>query len=81
MSGFGDIREQRAAAPEPEQLPHIFLLLDRWEGFTATLGDLEAGGLTEIHLLLMGKVGIVGRPSDNQIRRPQGSQGRPFQPA
>jgi len=60
MAGFGDIREQRAAAPEPERLPHIFVLLDRWEGFTSTLGELEAGGLTEILTRLLTEGASVG---------------------
>jgi S-DNA-T family DNA segregation ATPase FtsK/SpoIIIE len=47
-AGFADIREQRAAATAAERLPHVFVLLDRWEGFTATLGELEAGRLTEV---------------------------------
>ena len=47
-AGFGDIREQRAAADETERLPHIFVLLDRWEGFLPSLGELEGGGLAEI---------------------------------
>ena len=59
-AGFGDIREQRAAAVEAERLPHIFVLLDRWEGFTATLGELEAGGLTEILTRLLTEGASVG---------------------
>lgn len=31
-SGFADIGEQRASAEESERLPHIVVLLDRWEG-------------------------------------------------
>ena len=29
-------------------LPHVFLLLDRWEGFTATFGELDGGALTDV---------------------------------
>jgi DNA segregation ATPase FtsK/SpoIIIE, S-DNA-T family len=47
-SGFASITEQRAAVSEPERLPHIVVLLDRWEGFTTTLGELEGGSLTEV---------------------------------
>ncbi|MCL2552694.1 MAG: FtsK/SpoIIIE domain-containing protein, partial [Actinomycetia bacterium] len=40
--GFADIGEQRsAAATEEERLPHIVVLLDRWEGFTPSLGELD----------------------------------------
>lgn len=47
-SGFANITEQRAAVPETERLPHIFVFLDRWEGFTASLGELDNGALTEL---------------------------------
>ena len=47
--GFAGITEQRAAAAAPAQrLPHIFVLLDRWEGFTTTLGDRTAARLTDV---------------------------------
>ena len=59
-AGFGDIAEQRAAVPEAERLPHIFVLLDRWEGFTSTLGELEAGSLTEILTRLLTEGASVG---------------------
>ena len=36
------------------------MLLDRWEGFTATLGELEAGGLTEILTRLLTEGASVG---------------------
>lgn len=38
--GFGDITEQRRGSAEP--LPHVVIMLDRWEGFTATLGAVDA---------------------------------------
>ena len=60
MAGFGDIREQRAAVAEAERLPHVFVLLDRWEGFTSNLGELEAGGLTEILTRLLTEGASVG---------------------
>ena len=47
-AGFAGIGEQRAAAAPAERLPHVFVLLDRWEGFTSSLGGLEAGSLTDI---------------------------------
>ncbi len=76
-AGFADIREQRATASETERLPHIFVLLDRWEGFTSTLGELEAGSLSAVitrllsegvsvgmHLVMMGDRSLlVGRIS------------------
>jgi S-DNA-T family DNA segregation ATPase FtsK/SpoIIIE len=46
--GFADVGEQRAAAASAdERLPHILILLDRWEGFTAALGEVDGGRLTE----------------------------------
>ena len=47
-AGFASITEQRTTAPEAARLPHLFLLLDRWEGFTTTLGEHDGGSLTEI---------------------------------
>ncbi|WP_045741040.1 FtsK/SpoIIIE domain-containing protein [Actinoplanes rectilineatus] len=44
---FADIAEQRAASAPESRLPHLFLFLDGWEGFLATLGELDAGVLTD----------------------------------
>ena len=46
--GFAGITEQRAAAPPGQRLPHILVLLDRWEGFTTTLGETGGGALTDV---------------------------------
>ncbi|CAL9542387.1 hypothetical protein SUDANB176_04272 [Streptomyces sp. enrichment culture] len=73
--GFADIGEQRAAAAEDERLPHIVVLLDRWEGWVPTLGEIDHGSLTDelqtmmregasvgIHLVLTGdRTLLVGR--------------------
>ncbi len=34
--------------PPAGKLAHIVVLLDRWEGFTSTLGEFEGGVLTEV---------------------------------
>ncbi len=47
-AGFADVTEQRGAVPGTGRLPHIVVLLDRWEGFTTTLGELDGGSLTEV---------------------------------
>ena len=74
-SGFADIGEQRASAEESERLPHIVVLLDRWEGWVPTLGEVDHGSLTDelqtmmregasvgIHLVLTGdRTLLVGR--------------------
>ena len=46
--GYAGVTEQRAAAPAGQRLPHIVVLLDRWEGFTATLGEDGGGTLTDV---------------------------------
>jgi len=45
--GFADITEQRAARTEAERLPHLLVLLDRWEGFTGSLGEVDGGVLND----------------------------------
>ncbi|MFE0513624.1 FtsK/SpoIIIE domain-containing protein [Streptomyces sp. NPDC058964] len=75
QKGHAGIGEQRAAAPEDERLPHIVVLLDRWEGWVPTLGEIDHGSLTDelttmmregasvgIHLVLTGdRTLLVGR--------------------
>ncbi|MGZ4752913.1 MAG: FtsK/SpoIIIE domain-containing protein [Oryzihumus sp.] len=43
--GFADLSEQRRSGQDP--LPHLVVMLDRWEGFTTSLGDLDNGALTD----------------------------------
>lgn len=45
--GVADITEQRAGAPVEERMPHLIVMLDRWESFTSTFGDLDGGALVE----------------------------------
>jgi S-DNA-T family DNA segregation ATPase FtsK/SpoIIIE len=47
-AGCSSIAEQRAAAPDSGRLPHIVILIDRWEGFTTSLGEIDNGSLSEI---------------------------------
>ncbi|HET7664733.1 MAG TPA: FtsK/SpoIIIE domain-containing protein, partial [Mycobacterium sp.] len=47
QQGFSSIGEQRAATPTDERLAHLVVLVDRWEGFTTTLGELDNGRLTD----------------------------------
>ncbi|GAA4958307.1 FtsK/SpoIIIE domain-containing protein [Yinghuangia aomiensis] len=58
--GFTDIAEQRAHAAAEDRLPHILLLLDRWEGFTTSIGDLNHGEHTDTILQLMREGASVG---------------------
>ncbi|QKW08462.1 cell division protein FtsK [Streptomyces sp. NA04227] len=76
-SGFADIGEQRAASEAAQRLPHLVVLLDRWEGWLPTLGEVDHGALTDeltammregasvgIHLVLTGdRQLLVGRIS------------------
>jgi S-DNA-T family DNA segregation ATPase FtsK/SpoIIIE len=41
--GHGSVVEQRRASPPGGRLPHLVVLIDRWEGFTASLGELDHG--------------------------------------
>ncbi|HXR44342.1 MAG TPA: FtsK/SpoIIIE domain-containing protein, partial [Pseudolysinimonas sp.] len=45
--GYADLREQRIASSADDRLPHILLLIDLWEGFVASLGNVEGGALVE----------------------------------
>jgi S-DNA-T family DNA segregation ATPase FtsK/SpoIIIE len=58
--GFTDINEQRLGVPEGERLPHIVLLLDRWEGFLPSLGEMNSGALTDAIFQLMREGASVG---------------------
>ncbi len=59
--GFADITEQRQAAASDEQrLPHLMLLLDRWEGFTGSLGELDHGAMTDQIMTLLREGASVG---------------------
>ncbi|MFF1809816.1 FtsK/SpoIIIE domain-containing protein [Streptomyces sp. NPDC058251] len=58
--GFADIGEQRAAVPEEERLPHIVVLLDRWEGWLPTLGEYDHGDLTDQLTAMMREGASVG---------------------
>jgi DNA segregation ATPase FtsK/SpoIIIE, S-DNA-T family len=57
---LADISEQRAAAPPEERLPHIVVLLDRWEGWTTSLGEIDTGALTDDIYQLMREGGSAG---------------------
>ncbi len=52
-SGFADITEQRRSVPAEQRLPHILLMLDRWEGYTPTLGEVDGGRLTDILMAIV----------------------------
>ncbi|MEU1145355.1 FtsK/SpoIIIE domain-containing protein [Streptomyces sp. NPDC005863] len=58
--GYADIGEQRTDAPEDERLPHLVVLLDRWEGWLPTLGEVDHGSLTDEVTTIMREGASVG---------------------
>jgi S-DNA-T family DNA segregation ATPase FtsK/SpoIIIE len=58
--GFADITEQRAAVAPEDRLPHLVLMLDRWEGFIGSLGELDHGALTDQVMTLLREGASVG---------------------
>jgi len=43
-SGYADLGELRSSVEDPaDRLPHILLLIDRWEGFLGSLAELDGG--------------------------------------
>ena len=46
-AGVADLAEWRAGLPVDERPPYVLLLLDRWDGFMATLGDVDGGRMSE----------------------------------
>jgi DNA segregation ATPase FtsK/SpoIIIE, S-DNA-T family len=63
--GHASVTEQRQAqagtgAETGRPLPHLFLLLDQWEGFTATLGEADGGALTDVLTRILGEGASAG---------------------
>ncbi len=46
-AGVANITEQRLLAEPGEALPHVLVLIDRWENFTSSLGEVDGGALTD----------------------------------
>ncbi|MFZ7087099.1 FtsK/SpoIIIE domain-containing protein [Curtobacterium sp. RRHDQ10] len=42
-----NITEQRLRAEPGDRLPHLLVLIDRWENFASTLGEVDGGSLTD----------------------------------
>lgn len=57
---LADISEQRAAAAPDKRLPHIVVLLDRWEGWLSSLGEVDTGALTDDLYLILREGASVG---------------------
>jgi S-DNA-T family DNA segregation ATPase FtsK/SpoIIIE len=58
--GHGGVVEQRRASPPGARLPHLVLMIDRWEGFTASLGELDHGEPVEQVTFLLREGAGVG---------------------
>ena len=59
-AGFASITEQRRVAAEADRLPYMVLLLDRWEGFLADLGQVDSGRLPELMARLLSEGASAG---------------------
>ena len=51
--GFASIVEQRLSVPADQRMPHIVVFLDRWDGFLASLGDIDGGVLVDQIMTIM----------------------------
>ncbi|WP_432540487.1 FtsK/SpoIIIE domain-containing protein [Kineococcus sp. SYSU DK002] len=58
--GFASVTEQRAAADPDDRLPHLLVLLDRWEGFVAAFEPLDGGRLVDAWLQVLAEGGAMG---------------------
>jgi S-DNA-T family DNA segregation ATPase FtsK/SpoIIIE len=58
--GFADITEQRQAAEPADRLAHVMVLIDRWEGFVARFGEVDAGRLVDAVMSLLRDGAAVG---------------------
>ncbi len=59
-AGLSNITAQRATVDEPARLPHILVLLDHWEGFTSTLGEIDDGRLSDSVFAMLRDGAFVG---------------------
>jgi S-DNA-T family DNA segregation ATPase FtsK/SpoIIIE len=48
LLGSRSLAEQRAEAAPVDRLPHLLLLVDRWEAFLSAFQDLDAGRLVDL---------------------------------
>ncbi|MBK5307468.1 MAG: FHA domain-containing protein [Frankiaceae bacterium] len=76
-AGHAGLAEQRVSAAPADRLPHLLLMLDRWEAFVATYQDLDAGRMVDLFYRLLregpaaglhvvmtaDRTGLVGRVS------------------
>ncbi len=58
--GFADLAELRASLPEQERPPYLLFLLDRWDGFVTSLGEVDGGRMAEQVMSLLRDGSSVG---------------------
>ncbi|RYU12763.1 FtsK/SpoIIIE domain-containing protein [Nocardioides iriomotensis] len=51
--GYADLAELRAARPDGEKPPYLLFLLDRWDGFVSSLGEVDSGRMTDQVMALL----------------------------
>ena len=52
-ANHANISEQRSTCEPADRLPHVLVLIDRWENFITTLGEVDGGALLDVvHSLL-----------------------------
>jgi S-DNA-T family DNA segregation ATPase FtsK/SpoIIIE len=51
--GYADLTELRAALPADERPPYVLVLVDRWDGFASTLGEVDGGVMTDRVMTLL----------------------------
>lgn len=59
-AGHVGLAEHRAAASPDERLPHLLLLVDRWEAFLAAYQEVDGGRLVDLVLRLLREGPAVG---------------------
>ncbi|WP_277959132.1 FtsK/SpoIIIE domain-containing protein [Frigoribacterium faeni] len=58
--GHAGAVEQRRASPEGDRLPHLVVMIDRWEGFTGSFAEIEHGKLVDQVGVLLREGAAVG---------------------
>ena len=59
VGGWADVEEQRSSVGLERRLPHVVVLVDRWEGFVTSVGELDHGAAVEqVHALLREGAGV-----------------------
>ena len=51
--GFADLAELRDSLPDDERPPYVLMLIDRWDGFLSTLGEVDGGVMTDQVMALL----------------------------